>query len=114
MGNRQSLDKDLYKKIINDHFNQIIKKVKNGDKEQIEKINEIKEINLEKLDMLTDVDNERLKSIKVCNQIKELIIKEDCVLLDDPHQPKRSILCLTSWFYNQKNLDFIEKIYRFR
>jgi hypothetical protein len=117
MGNRQSLDN---KKIINDHFNQIINKGKNPDKDQIEKIKEIKENNLKKLD---NVDNERLKLIKEnfsldeqqkIDRIKEEIIKEDCVILEDPKQSKRSILCLSSWFYNQKDLEFIQKIHRFR
>jgi hypothetical protein len=108
------------KQIISDHFDQLIKKVKNGDKDQIEKIKEIKEINLEKLD---NVDKERLQSIEKnyllnkqqkIDRIKEEIINYDCVLLEDPNQSKKSILCLSSWFYNQKNLDFIQKIYRFR
>ncbi len=106
------------KKIINEHFDQIIKKAKIGDEDQILKIKEIKEINLHIYNQ--NKDNSKLKSIednslekhKKIDLIKEEIIKFDCVLLETPKLSNE--LILVPCFYNQKNLDFINKIFTFR
>ena len=57
---------------------------------QIEKINEIKEINLSLL------QNE-----------KEEIIHFDCVLLEQPKSVNGFVIWITSWFYNEMDLKFL-------
>ena len=64
--------------------------------EQIEKIKELKEINLNLLK-----NNEEESDL-------EKLINFDCVLLE---QPKNSlnglVLWITSWYYNKENLEFL-------
>ena len=57
---------------------------------QIEKINEIKEINLSLLQ----------------NEVEE-IIHFDCVLLEQPKSVNGYVIWITSWFYNEKDLKFL-------
>ena len=69
--------------------------------EQIEKIKEIKEINL---NLLQNNEDEELELDL------EKLIHFDCVLLE---QPKNSlngfVLWITSWFYNLKDLEFLRQ-----
>ena len=64
---------------------------------QIEKIKEIKEINL---NLLQNNEEEELEDL-------EKIIHFDCVLLEQPKSVNGLVLWITSWFYNQKNLEFL-------
>ena len=57
---------------------------------QIEKINEIKEINLSLLQ----------------NEVEE-IIHFDCVLLEQPKSVNGFVIWITSWFYNEMDLKFL-------
>ena len=65
--------------------------------EQIEKIKEIKEINL---NLLQNNEQEEFEDL-------EKIIHFDCVLLEQPKSENGLVLWITSWFYNQENLDFL-------
>ena len=64
---------------------------------QIEKIKEIKEINL---NLLQNNEQEEFEDL-------EKIIHFDCVLLEQPKSVNGLVLWITSWFYNQKNLEFL-------
>ncbi len=82
---------------------------------QIEKIKEIKQLNLTYLAQKFNEDEYREKWSHVIDdpsleykhkidKIKEELILNDCVLLENPEV---YILCITSWFHNQKNLEFL-------
>ena len=73
---------------------------------QIEKIKEIKEINLNLLNNATEIEEEET-SLDL-EQIKEKLIHFDCVLLEEPNILYGFDLWITSWFYNQKNLNFLK------
>ena len=74
-------------------------------KEQIEKIKEIKEINLNLLNTAIEIEEENSLDLE---QIKEKLIHFDCVLLEEPNILYGFDLWITSWFYNQKNLNFLK------
>ena len=63
---------------------------------QIEKIKEIKEINLN----LLQNEAEELEDL-------ERLIHFDCVLLEQPKSLNGFDLWITSWFYNQKDMEFL-------
>ena len=66
---------------------------------QIEKIKEIKEINL---NLLQNNEEDELEDL-------EKLIHFDCVLLEQPQNSLNGFdLWITSWFYNQKNLNFLK------
>ena len=84
--------------------------------EQIEKIKEIKQLNLSHLPQKFNEDEFRQKWSHVIDdpsleykhkidKIKEELILYDCVLLENP---EIYILWITSWFHNQKNLEFLK------
>ena len=73
---------------------------------QIEKIKEIKEINLNLLNNATEI--EEVENSLDLEQIKEKLIHFDCVLLEEPNILYGFDLWITSWFYNQKNLNFLK------
>ena len=64
--------------------------------EQIEKIKEIKEINLN-----------HLNNDKETKEELEEIIYFDCILLEQPKSLNGIVLCITSWFHNEKDLKFL-------
>ena len=83
---------------------------------QIEKIKEIKQLNLSHLAQKFNEDEYRQKWSHVIDdpsleykhkidKIKEELILYDCVLLENP---EIYILWITSWFHNQKNLEFLK------
>ena len=83
---------------------------------QIEKIKEIKQLNLSHLAQKFNEDEYREKWSHVIDdpsleykhkidKIKEELILYDCVLLENP---EIYILWITSWFHNQKNLEFLK------
>ena len=65
---------------------------------QIEKIKEIKQINLNRLQ---NNDEEELEDL-------EKLIHFDCVLLEQPKSENGYVIWITSWFYNEKNLEFLK------
>jgi hypothetical protein len=88
---------------------------------QIERINELKEFNLSHLPqsineqeykekwshVITDTSLEYKHKI---DQIKEELILEDCVLWKNSNLINGFQLWITSWFYNEKNLEFLKLI----
>ena len=66
--------------------------------EQIEKIKEIKEINL---NLLQNNEEEELELDL------EKLIHFDCVLLEQPKSVNGYVIWITSWFYNEKDLKFL-------
>ena len=104
--------------IINDHFDDVINqidiktetlfldqsltvetrnKLNEIREKQIEKIKEIKEINL---NLLQNNEQEELEDL-------DKLIHFDCVLLEQPKSLNCLLLWITSWFYNQKDLEFL-------
>ena len=86
---------------------------------QIEKIKEIQQINLNTLLAQSEAKNEQkwsqiindvsLQMSQKIDKIKEDLIYFDCVLLDRPSMiEKKFNLWITSWFYKQKNLEFLK------
>ena len=114
--NYQSLNSRL---IISDHFDDIINQIdiktetllqdQNLSKETKNKLNEIRDEQIEKIKEIKEINLNILQ-----NEGEELeldlekLIHFDCVLLE---QPKNSlngfILWITSWFYDQANLEFL-------
>ena len=86
---------------------------------QIERINELKEFNLSHLPqsineeeykekwshVITDTSLEYKHKI---DKIKEELILEDCVLWKNSNLINGFQLWITSWFYNEKNLEFLK------
>jgi hypothetical protein len=65
---------------------------------QIEKIKEIKDINL---NLLQNNEQEEFEDL-------EKLIHFDCVLLEQPENSLNGLLLwITSWFYNKENLEFL-------
>ena len=46
-------------------------------------------------------------SVVLAHIEQEELIHFDCVLLEQPESLSGIILCITSWFYNEKNLEFL-------
>ncbi len=87
--------------------------------EQIEKIKEIKELNLSHLPQKFNendfrqkwshvIDDDSLEYKHKIDKIKEELILSDCVLLENPKLINGLNLWITSWFYNEKNLEFLK------
>ena len=88
---------------------------------QIEKIKEIEQLNLNHLPSTIDIDKYEQKWSHILNddsleyqqkidQIKEQedLIHFDCVLLGQVRSKNYLDLWITSWFYNQRNLEFLK------
>jgi disulfide oxidoreductase YuzD len=87
--------------------------------EQIEKIKEVKELNLNQLAQKFNEDEFRLKWSQVMDdnsleydhkigKIKEELILYDCVLLDNENLVNGFDLLKTSWYHNQNDLEFLK------
>jgi len=87
--------------------------------EQIKKIGEIKELNLEHLPQKIDeekyrgkwshvIDDPSLEYKNKIDRIKEELIIFDCVLLESQNQLNSLNLWITSWYYNKKDLEFLK------
>ena len=85
---------------------------------QIEKIKEIKELNLSHLPQKFNefeygqkwshvIEDESLEYKQKIDRIKEKLIVYDCVLLENPKLINCLNLWITSWYHNEKNLEFI-------
>ena len=103
--------------ILSKEYRKILNELR---EKQIEKIKEIEQINLNHLPSEIDVDKYEqkwshiLKDASLNYQQKIDLIKEqedlihfDCVLLEQPKSENSLVLWITSWFYNQKNLEFL-------
>ena len=88
---------------------------------QIEEINEMKELSLNHLQPHFNedeysqkwahvIDDNSLEYKNKIDVIKEELILEDCVLLGNPNQINAFDCWLTSWFHNEKNLEFLHFI----
>jgi len=86
---------------------------------QIKSIDEIKQLNLSHLPHIFNefeygqkwshiLDNESFDYKQKIDRIKEELILFDCVLLDNPNSMNGCTLWITSWYYNEKNLDFLK------
>ena len=73
--------------------------------EQIEKIREIKEINLNLLN--NDKETKDLEQEEEVEISKEKLIHFDCALIEQPKSLNGFNLWITSWFCNQKDLEFL-------
>jgi hypothetical protein len=126
--------------IISDHFDEIINQIdiKNETllanqllpdetranineirEKQIEKLKEIKELNLSHLPQKFNedefrekwshaIDDKSLQYKHKIDKIKESLILFDCVLLENPKLIYGLNLWVTSWFHNETNLEFIK------
>jgi len=85
---------------------------------QIEKIKELKESNLRHLKSKEEeefrqkwshvIDSTSLEYRHKMDKIKEDLILEDCVLLEDSYSENGLKLWITSWFHNEKDLNFLK------
>ena len=86
---------------------------------QIEKIKEIKELNLKHLPEKINeqkysgkwshvIGDNTLEYKNKIDRIKEELILFDCVLLETHNLVNGFSLWVTSWFYNQKDLEFLK------
>ena len=86
---------------------------------QIEKIKEIEQLNLNHLPSNIDENKYEQKWSHILNdnsleyqqkidQIKEELIHFDCVLLEQSKSENGIILWITSWFYNQMDMEFLQ------
>jgi hypothetical protein len=89
---------------------------------QIERINELKELNLSHLPQSINnkeeeeyrhkwshvIDDTSLQYKHKIDKIKEELILEDCVLWENPNLINDFQLWITSWFYNEKDLEFLK------
>ena len=86
---------------------------------QIERINELKEFNLSHLPQSINeeeykekwshvITDTSLKYKHKIDKIKEELILEDCVLWKNSNLINGFQLWITSWFYNEKNLEFLK------
>jgi len=89
---------------------------------QIERINELKKLNLNRLPQSINnkeeeeyrqkwshvIDDISLEYKHKIDKIKEELILEDCVLWENPNLINDFQLWITSWFYNEKDLKFLK------
>jgi hypothetical protein len=85
---------------------------------QIKSIEEIKELNLSRLPpkfceeeysgkWYHVIDDDSLQYKHKIDKIKEELILYDCVLLENPKLINGCNLSITSWYFNEKNLEFL-------
>ena len=82
------------------------KKLNEAREKQIQKLKEIQELNLKHLPQ--NIEDNSLEYENKNDKIKEELILEDCVLLDNPNEINGVSLWITSSFYNEKDLKFIK------
>jgi len=86
---------------------------------QIEKLKDIKELNLSNSAQKFDedefrqkwahvIDDETLEYKDKIERIKEELILFDCILLENPKLINGCILWITSWYYNEKRYKFLK------
>jgi hypothetical protein len=88
---------------------------------QIDKIDEIKGLNLSHLPQIFNedefrqnwshvIDDDSLEYKHKIDRIKEELILFDCVLLHSPNRINGLNLRITSWHYNQMDLEFLKSV----
>jgi predicted nuclease of restriction endonuclease-like RecB superfamily len=95
------------------------KQLNESREKQVQKLKEIKESNLKHLPQNIDekkykekwahvIEDNSLEYEHKIDKIKEELILEDCVLLDNPNEINGFSLWITSSFYNEKDLKFLK------
>jgi predicted nuclease of restriction endonuclease-like RecB superfamily len=95
------------------------KKLNEAREKQIQKLKEIQELNLKHLPQniyekkykekwAHVIEDNSLEYENKIDKIKEELILEDCVLLDNPNEINGVSLWITSSFYNEKDLKFLK------
>ena len=102
--------------MIIDHFNEIINEIdiktetllqdQSLTKEKRNKLNEIRDEQIEKIKEIKEINLNLLNTNEEKEELERLI-HFDCVLLEQPESLSGIILCITSWFYNEKDLGFL-------
>ncbi len=103
---------------IVDHFDDIINEIdiktetlfldQSLTQETKDKLNEIREKQIEKIKELKEINLNLLQNNEKEDSELEEIIHFDCVLLEQPKNILNGfVLWITSWFYNQKDLEFL-------
>ena len=101
---------------IVDHFDDIINQIdiktetllqdQNLTKETRNKLNEIREKQIEKINEIKEINLNLLQNDKKTEELEKLI-HFDCVLLQQPESSNGLVLWITSYFYNEKDLKFL-------
>ena len=101
---------------IVDHFDDIINQIdiktetllqdQSLTKETRNKLNEIRDKQIEKINEIKEINLNLLKNEKEAISLEE-IIHFDCVLLQQPESSNGLVLWITSCFYNEKDLEFL-------
>jgi hypothetical protein len=97
--------------MIVDHFDDIINQIdiktetlfedQNLTQETRIKLNEIREKQIEKIKEIKEIN------LSLLQNEKEEIIHFDCVLLEQPKSVNGYVLWITSWFYNETDLKYL-------
>ena len=100
--------------IINDHFDDVINQIDIKTETLLQdqsltedkriKLNKIREEQIEKIKELKEIN------LNLLNNEDEELIHFDCVLLEQPESLNGFDLWITSWFYNEKDLKFLRSI----
>ena len=105
---------------INDHFDDVINQIdiktetlfleQSLTKETRHKLNEIRDEQIEKIKEIKEINLNLLQKNEEEEELEldlEKLIQFDCVLLEQPKSLNGLDLWITSWYYNQKNLEFL-------
>jgi hypothetical protein len=106
--------------IITDHFEEIINQIdiktetllldQSLTEETRNKLNEIRDEKIEKIKEIKEINLNLLQNNEQEEELEldlEKLIHFDCVLLEQPKSLNGLVLWITSWFYNQKDLEFL-------
>ena len=97
--------------MIVDHFDDIINQIdiktetlfqdKSLTQETRDKLNEIRDKQIEKINEIKEINLSLLQ-----NEVEE-IIHFECVVLEQPKSVNGFVIWITSWFYNEMDLKFL-------
>jgi len=103
--------------MIVDHFDNVINEIdiktetllqdQSLTEETRDKLNEIREKQIEKIKEIKEINLNLLQNKEKELEDLEKLIHFDCVLLEQPKSLNGFVLWITSWFYNQDNLEFL-------
>jgi hypothetical protein len=103
--------------MIVDHFDNVINEIdiktetllqdQSLTEETRDKLNEIREKQIEKIKEIKEINLNLLQNKEKELEDLEKLIHFDCVLLEQPKSLNGFVLWITSWFYNQMNLEFL-------
>jgi hypothetical protein len=71
------------------------------------KLNEIREKQIEKIKEIKEINLNLLQNEEETKGDLEKLIQIDCILLEQPKSLNGFVLWITSWFYNQNDLKFL-------